>query len=177
VVREKRMDQTVFDQILRDKTAFAESLRERQDEKQAVLDEFGKELGRFRGGKISKKAINASVPKVKKELSRLDKEIRKDILGVTTTSKRATKFAQRQTPRSFIISSRLLAQRSNAKRTTRKVAKKTETARRTTKTTQTARSTTAKTATRARRSRSASARRATRTDTSQAERSTSTSTI
>ena len=98
------MDQSAFESILKDITASAEVIRSRQDQKQAVLNDFDKERQRLKQGKISKKALKSSVPKVRKELMRLNKDIRNNIRNLESVANRAKKFAGHQTPKSFIVS-------------------------------------------------------------------------
>src|SRR3989344_890937 len=98
---EKKMDESAFGAIAKEITAYGELIRTNQDEKQAAMDEFDKEKKRYRMGKISKKALISSSKKVNKEISRLDKSIRKDIFRLSKVSQQAKKFAKRQAPKSF----------------------------------------------------------------------------
>ena len=153
MVKEKRIDPEVFQRMMKEKTAHAEALRTHQDEKQSVLNGIEREIRRVRGGAMARQTFNASMPRMKKELSRLDAAIRRDILGVSSVSQRTNQLAQRQSPRSFRISSRGISTvtRKKTKRrgTIRRAAtktRKTTSARRTTR--RTARSTTRRTAAR-----------------------------
>jgi uncharacterized protein YukE len=101
---EKKMDQSDFAQISKELTAYAEIIRSRQDQKQVIIDDFNKERKRYRNGKISKKALASSVPRVRKELQRLNNEIRKNIRNLHHVAERVKKFASRQTPKHFKVS-------------------------------------------------------------------------
>jgi len=100
---EKRMDQSDFGQISKELTAYAEIIRSRQDQKQIIINDFNKERKRYRSGKISKKALVASIPRVRKELQRLNNEIRKNIRNLHKTAEKTKRFASRQTPKNFKV--------------------------------------------------------------------------
>jgi hypothetical protein len=101
---EKEMNQSEFEKIAKELTAYAENIRARQDQKQTAIDDFGKERKRYQGGKISKKALAASVPRVRKELQRLNKDIRKNINNLNRIAARTRSFASRQAPKNFRVS-------------------------------------------------------------------------
>ena len=101
---EKRMNQQNFGKIVKDLTSFAEVIRSRQDQKQIIINDFDKERKRFKNGKISKKALSASVPRVRRELDRLDKQIKRNILALKNVAKRVEKFALAQAPKKFKVS-------------------------------------------------------------------------
>ena len=101
---EKEMNQSEFEKIAKELTAYAETIRLRQDQKQTAINDFGKERKRYQGGKISKKALASSVPRIRKELQRLNKDIRKNINNLNRISERTKLFAQRQAPKSFRVS-------------------------------------------------------------------------
>ena len=135
MVKEKRMDQSDFATILKEKTALAESIRAHQEEKQSVIDRFNDQVRMYRTGRISKTALSASIPKVRKEFQRLDKAIRADIKSIGSVSRRAAKFAERQTPFSLIISTKGVHRSAKRKATRRKATRRSArrtTARRTT---------------------------------------------
>ncbi len=100
---EKEMNQSNFIKIAKEINAFAEVIRSRQDQKQVIIDDFNKERKRYRAGKISKKTLVSSVPRVRKELQRLNNEIRKNIRSLHSTADRAKKFASRQVPKNFRV--------------------------------------------------------------------------
>lgn len=101
---EKEMNQSEFEKIAKELTAYAENIRARQDQKQTAINDFGKERKRYQGGKISKKALAASVPRVRKELQRLNKDIRKNINNLNRIAARTRSFASRQAPKNFRVS-------------------------------------------------------------------------
>ena len=101
---EKEMNESAFDKIANELSVSAEIIRSRQDQKQTVINDFGKERKRYKGGKISKQALASSVPRIRKELQRLSKEIRKNIKDLDKEAGRTKSFAQRQTPKNFRVS-------------------------------------------------------------------------
>ena len=103
MVTEKTMNQTEFEKIAKELSAFAETIRTRQDQKQTAIDDFGREVERYHAGKISKKALASSVPRVRKELQRLNKDIRRNIVNLNRIADRTRKFAVRQAPKTFRV--------------------------------------------------------------------------
>jgi len=85
----------------KDLTTAGELIRARQDEKQALLDEFDAECKRFFFGKISQRAIMASVKKTNKELQRLNKAIRDTIRLAKRISNREINLVSAQAPISY----------------------------------------------------------------------------
>ena len=100
---EKEMNQSNFIKIAKEINAFAEVIRSRQDQKQVIIDDFNKERKRYQSGKISKKTLISSVPRVRKELKRLNDEIQKNIGALNKTADRAKLFASRQVPKNFRV--------------------------------------------------------------------------
>lgn len=101
---EKEMNQTGFIKIAKEINAYAEMIKSRQNQKQVMMNDFDKERERYKAGKISKASLAASVPRVRKEVQRLNNEIRKNISNLHHAADRAKKFATSQTPKSFKIS-------------------------------------------------------------------------
>jgi len=97
----KKMDESTFAQIVKEFNAFGELIRARQDEKQAVIDEFNSESKRFYFGRISEKTLASSAAKTNKELRRLDEQIRATIEKAGDLAAQARKFASAQSPKSF----------------------------------------------------------------------------
>ena len=102
MAEEKKMNEEQFAQVVQEMGAVGELIRTHQEEKQAAMDEFDKEIGRFKSGKISDIELASSIRKVNRELSILDRAIRADIkrLG-SIAAKRAKAFGARQAPKSF----------------------------------------------------------------------------
>ena len=100
---EKDMNQSGFIKIAKEINAFAEVIRSRQNQTQVIIDDFNKERKRYQTGKISKATLASSVPRVRKELKRLNDEIRKNIRSLNKTADRAKKFSTRQTPKNFRV--------------------------------------------------------------------------
>lgn len=96
---EKRMDETSYEEILKELNAVGELIRTRQDEKQAAMDEFEKEKLRFETGKVSEKAFSTSVKKVNAEFDKIDSEIDKGIKNVHHITDRIKEFVGRQAPK------------------------------------------------------------------------------
>lgn len=101
MVQTKKMNESFFAKLLKELDVAGELIRARQDEKQALLDEFDSECKRFFFGKISKRALESSVKKTNNELNSLDSEIRTNIAKCRRISERAEKFASAQAPLSF----------------------------------------------------------------------------
>ena len=101
---EKEMNQSSFVKIAKEINAYAEVIRSRQDQKQVIIDDFNKERKRYLAGKISKKTLVSSIPRVRKELQRLNNEIRRNIRSLNKTAERARRFSTRQSPKNFKVS-------------------------------------------------------------------------
>lgn len=101
---EKDMNQSSFIKIAKEINAFAEVIRSRQNQKQVIIDDFNKERKRYQAGKISRATLASSVPRVRKELQRLNNEIRRNIRNLHKTTDRAKRFATRQSPKNFRVS-------------------------------------------------------------------------
>ena len=101
---EKKMNESEFSKIVKELAACGELIRTHQDEKQAALDEFDKELQRFKSGKISQKALASSVKKVNGELSKIDRALHNDIRRVSGVANRARAMVTRQAPRHIRVS-------------------------------------------------------------------------
>jgi len=97
----KKMNVSFFVGLQKDLTATGELIRARQDEKQALMDEFDKECKRFFFGKISEKALASSVKKTNIELKRLDKSIRDTISRARSISNREMTLVSAQAPISY----------------------------------------------------------------------------
>ena len=98
MVQEKKMNASNFAEILREFNVAGELVRTRQEEKQGLLDEFSEECKRFVFGKISEKALAASVKKTNNELHRLDKDIRNSISRARKAGEKAMKMISAQAP-------------------------------------------------------------------------------
>lgn len=92
------MNESFFAKIQKELTATGELIRARQDEKQALLDEFDNECKRFFFGKISQRALMSSVKKTNKELQRLDRAIRTAMAKARNLSDREMKQVSAQAP-------------------------------------------------------------------------------
>ena len=100
---EKDMNQSSFVKIAKEINAFAEVIRSRQNQKQVIIDDFNKEHKRYQAGKISRATLVSSVPRVRKELQRLNNEIRKNIRSLNKTLDKAKRFSIRQAPKNFRV--------------------------------------------------------------------------
>lgn len=120
----KSMNQINFEKIVKELTSYAEVIRSRQDQKQVIIDDFEKERKRFKSGKISKKSLSSSVPRVKKELDRLDLQIKKNIMYLKNTADKVKKFASSQSPKGIKVSVSGMAMKATPKKKKKKVSKK-----------------------------------------------------
>lgn len=79
MVKVKMMDENSFVLLTKDLNVLAELIRTRQEEKEAVLDEFEKEEGRYSKGNVSENAFLKLIKKTNTELDRMDKSIKDSI--------------------------------------------------------------------------------------------------
>ncbi len=98
MVQTRKMNESFFVKMQKDLTVTGEWIRSRQDEKQALLNEFDQECKRFFFGKISQRALAATVKKTNLELQRLDKNIRDSIKRSRSLSVREMKLIGDQAP-------------------------------------------------------------------------------
>lgn len=98
MVQTRKMNESFFVKMQKDLTTTGEWIRSRQEEKQALLNEFDQECKRFFFGKISQRALAASVKKTNAELQRLDKSIRDAIKRGRSISTREMKLVGDQAP-------------------------------------------------------------------------------
>jgi hypothetical protein len=137
--KEKHMDESAFAKIVKEFNAVGELIRARQDEKQAIMDEFDNESKRFYFGKISEKTLASSAKKTNNELQKLDDQIRTAIANAADLANQAKKFAAAQSPRSFkatltgVVSSGSKSRRKGKRRPVKRSAKKTAKKRKTTR--------------------------------------------
>lgn len=101
MVRVKKMNESFFVKMQKDLTAAGELIRARQDEKQALLDEFDSEAKRFFFGKISERALAVSVKKTNNELQRLDRSIRETMARCRELAAREMQLVSAQAPIGF----------------------------------------------------------------------------
>ena len=101
MVQTKHMNEESFARTLKELNVAGELVRARQDEKQGLLDEFDQECKRFFFGKISQRALQASVKKTNAELSRLDKEIRQNMAKSRTAGNKISRLVSAQAPIGF----------------------------------------------------------------------------
>jgi hypothetical protein len=72
----KTMNENSFAKLLKELNALGEQIRAKQEEKQALLDQFEQERKRLKMGRISETTLASSVKKTNIELIKLDKQIR-----------------------------------------------------------------------------------------------------
>ena len=101
MVKAKKMDKAAYEDIVKELSSQAEMIRSKQRSKQSIMDTFDKEVRSYRTGKISRKALRASVPRVNKEIREFDREIRAHIVSVERAARRVALFAGRQKTKRF----------------------------------------------------------------------------
>lgn len=101
MVKAKKMDKAAYENIVKELSSHAEMIGTKQRAKQSVMDMFDREVKSYRTGKISKKALRASVPRVNSEIRELDRELKQHIDRVVSAAKRVAVFAERQKPKRF----------------------------------------------------------------------------
>ena len=97
----KKMNESYFAKLVKEFNAVGEFIRARQEEKQALMNEFDSERRRFVGGRISEKTLISSARKTNKELQNLDKSIRVTIAKTVGLSIQAKKLVANQSPLTF----------------------------------------------------------------------------
>lgn len=102
MVKAKMMNENSFAKLIKELSSLGELVRTRQEEKQAVIDEFDKERGRYMAGKISEEALKSSCRKTNQEFSRIDKNIRDIIVKSNKLEMRIKEFIGRQYPKVFV---------------------------------------------------------------------------
>lgn len=127
MVQTKHMNENSFAKILKEFNVAGELVRSRQDEKQALLDEFDQECKRFFFGKISERSLASSVKKTNKEIKRLDKDIRNNISKARKAGERAVKLVTSQAPIGYraTLSGISGGKKKSAKKKKAKTSKKT----------------------------------------------------
>ena len=98
MVQTRKMNEAFFVKMQKDLTATGELIRAKQDEKQALLDEFDNECKRFFFGKISQRALLSSIKKTNTELQRLDNVLRDSIKKCRSLSNKEMKLISSQAP-------------------------------------------------------------------------------
>jgi hypothetical protein len=98
MVKVKMMNENMFAKLAKEYAALGEFIRTRQEEKQSVLDEFDKELVRYKKGNISENTLASSVKKTNVELLKLDKSVRETITKCNKYSDRIRELINKQKP-------------------------------------------------------------------------------
>lgn len=98
MVQTRKMNESSFTHYLKQINVSGEMIKARQEEKQALLDEFDESCKRFFFGKISERTLASSVKKTNKELQRLDKEIKKNMTSAKKAAEKSAKLVSSQSP-------------------------------------------------------------------------------
>ncbi len=98
MVQVKKMNESYFAKLLKEFNVAGELVRERQEEKQGLLDDFDRISKRFFFGKISERTLSSSVKKTNRELSRLNSGIRTNMAKARNAGSKAMALASAQTP-------------------------------------------------------------------------------
>ena len=101
MVKVKNLSEESFAKALKEFNVAGELVGAREEEKQSLLNEFDLECKRFFFGKISEKALTASVNKTNDELHRLDKEIRLNMAKARAAGNKALKIIAAEAPTSY----------------------------------------------------------------------------
>ena len=101
MVQSKKMNQFAFAKIIKEVDSIAELIRSKQDQKQAIIDDFEKEKKRYRVGKISESTLASSVRKTNDGFIKIDKEIRTAIASHNRLADSAKRMASNQSPKVF----------------------------------------------------------------------------
>ncbi len=98
MVQTRKMNESFFAKLIKELTVAGELVRARQEEKQALLNQFDAECKRFFFGRISERALASSVKKTNRELLRLDKAINMNMMKAKKLSNRVLVLVARQKP-------------------------------------------------------------------------------
>ncbi|MBN2422035.1 hypothetical protein JXB41_02315 [Candidatus Woesearchaeota archaeon] len=120
----KKLDMKSFADIIQKITVAGELISATQKEKQSVMDEFSKEISRFKSGKISKKSLAASATKTNKEIAKLDAKIRQQIKNMGVLASRLRKLSVSQSPRKLTASVTSVSAPKKKKAAKKKAVKK-----------------------------------------------------
>jgi len=101
MAKSKKMNELRFAKLQKELTAVGEDILAKQDEKQAVMDDFDAERARYLKGRISEDTLASSARKTNAELLRLDKGIRNDIVKISKISANIKKYVGMQAPKVF----------------------------------------------------------------------------
>ena len=93
-----------FEEYIKKSISNIEHIRTKQEEKQAVLNEYEKQHSRYADGRISKRAYNISVKKNKALLSSIDSQIKSSINVTKKSLQSALKITSKQAPIHFNVS-------------------------------------------------------------------------
>ena len=131
----KKMNLSFFVKMQKDLTSTGELIKARQEEKQALMDEFDKECKRFFFGKISERALASSVKKTNKELQRLDRSIRDIISRARSISSREMTLVSAQAPITYkaTLSGITGGKKKTVKKKVKKIVRKKKAVKRTVK--------------------------------------------
>lgn len=122
-MQSKKINEAVISRIVKELTVAGESIRTRQDEKQSIMNDFKREMGIFRDGKISEKALDSSAKRVNKELQRIDGEIRQNIKNIHSLSNNFRTLGSRQHPKTIRVNVRGIVN-GGKKKAVRRAAKR-----------------------------------------------------
>lgn len=101
MVKTKKTDESYFASLIKEITVYGELIKSRQEEKQAVIDEFDRESKRFYFGKISERTLLSSIKNTDKEINRIDKELKSYIKKTNLTLGKVMKLINNQEPKTF----------------------------------------------------------------------------
>jgi hypothetical protein len=116
MAKAKMMNENSFAKLVKEQSAIGELIRTRQEEKQSVMNEFDKEGGRYKSGKLSEDTMKSSSAKTNKELARIDKNIRENIMKSNKLGVRIREFVGKQAPISFFVKVSGITLRSKPKK-------------------------------------------------------------
>jgi len=99
----KKLNESKLALIIKELHSFGELIRARQEEKQAVIDEFNSEDRRFLVGKLSQRTVQASIVKTRAELKRLNQEIKDTIKESKKKLNEIEELISDQSPKKFSV--------------------------------------------------------------------------
>jgi hypothetical protein len=127
MAKSKKMNEAALAKLVKELDSVGELILTRQDEKQAVMNDFDAERARYVKGRISEDTLLSSSRKTNAELIKLDKNIREAIIKVGKISMDIRAFAIRQAPKVFragVSGVKPISRKKKVKKKTKKVKRK-----------------------------------------------------
>jgi hypothetical protein len=100
----KKAPVTKFEEYIKKAISNIESIRTKQEQKEAILEEYEKQHRRYAEGRISRRAYKIAVDKNKALLKSIDTQIKRSITTTKNALQSTLRIASKQAPVGFKIS-------------------------------------------------------------------------